>query len=298
MAGREVEWEEVQGIVLNGYREKQATQYYLLEIIDAAAARAWLDNNLEQVSFGHDQTQQSVSLNIAFTLAGLAKIGLPKDALDTFPWDFRDGMTSPLHQRILHDFGPNDPSGWSWGSSNPNLHVLVMAYAPKDALAGCAKALEEGWEEAFQILAKPAVGYRPEDSREHFGFVDGLSQPAIDTTPRSQKLRERGDFDSIIQPGEFILGYLPERGLLPVSPSISFVPGSKLRVITHADRSDSGYPPNTIFPRLDFGRNGSFLVYRQLQQNVHAFAELLAKAANELGERQTRRLSDEVGVTD
>jgi deferrochelatase/peroxidase EfeB len=297
MAGREVEWEEVQEIVLNGYREKPVTQYYFLEIIDAAAARAWLLNNLPQLSFGNDRSTEDLSLFVAFTLTGLAKIGLPKDALDTFPWDFRDGMTSRLRRRILSDVGPNDPSKWRWGGCKQQTpHILILAYATEKELAACTQKLEQGWGTAFQILEKPIFGQRHDDNREHFGFADGLSQPAIDTSPRSRRLLERADIASIIQPGEFILGYLNERGQLPVSPSISFVPGSKLHVITHADRSDSGYPPNTTFPRLDFGRNGSFLVFRQLQQNVHAFAELLAKAANDLGESQTRRLSDEVGV--
>jgi deferrochelatase/peroxidase EfeB len=293
MAGREVEWNEVQGIVLSGYRKKPVTQYYLLEIIDAAAARAWLNGNLCVISFGDDRTEHCVSLNIAFTLAGLAKIGIPKDALDTFPWDIRDGIASPLRRRILGDFGPNDPGNWCWGGCDPDLHVLVMMYGPDAALGTCAPLLGQRWRDAFRIRVRPADGRLWKDSREHFGFVDGLSQPAIDTSPRAQKLGERGDLDAIIQPGEFILGYVNERGQLPVSPSIAAVPNSRLSVITNADRSVSGHPPNAVFPRLDFGRNGTFLVYRQLRQDVFAFAELIKHAANAFGDDNMPRLSDE-----
>lgn len=310
MAGREVEWEQVQGIVLSGYGDKPLTRYYLLEIIDAAAARVWLRRRLsgasngsdrrlngELISFGGNRTEADVSVNIAFTFAGLAALGLPKDALDTFPWDFRDGMASPLRRRILHDFGPNDPDRWRWGfdpltSSDPRLHVLVMMNATKDAFASRARAIERGWRKAFTVRQKLADGYRPKDSREHFGFVDALSQPAIDTSPLAQKLREQGNVNDIIQPGEFILGYVNERGQLPLSPSIAAVPGSLLPLITNADRSVSGYPPNTMFPRLDFGRNGTFLVYRQLRQNVVAFADLIKNAVDTLGSK-TPRLNDE-----
>jgi deferrochelatase/peroxidase EfeB len=299
MVGRDVEWGEVQGIVLSAYHDKPVTQYYLLQIIDAAAARAWLSDNLHSktISFDNDRSKHDISLNIAFTLAGLAALGLPEDALATFPWEFRDGMTSPLRRRILHDIGPNDPDGWSWGGKNTDdLHLLVMVYATKHELASSAQELEDGWQRAFHILEKPTVGYRAEDRREHFGFVDGLSQPTIGTTPRSRKLREEGKLDSIVQPGEFVLGYVNERGLLPVSPSVAHVPGSRLPRLTHADRSDSGFPEGTPFPRLDFGCNGSFLVYRQLRQNVYAFAELIERAVKELGDGQARRLSDETDI--
>jgi Dyp-type peroxidase family len=296
MVGRDVEWEEVQGIVLSAYRSKPVTQYYLLKIINEAAARAWLSRNLRasNISFNNDRSKHGVSLNIAFTLLGLRKLGLPEDALATFPWEFRDGMTSLLRRRILRDVGPNEPGKWSWGGRDPDdLHLLVMAYAPERELDSCAGELEDGWGNGFEILEKPASGYRTEDNREHFGFVDGVSQPTIATTARSRKLREEGDLDSIVQPGEFVLGYVNERGLLPVSPSIAFVPDSRLPLLTHADRADSGFPEVTAFPRLDFGCNGSFLVYRQLRQNVYAFAKLIEHAAKELGDGKEPRLSDE-----
>jgi deferrochelatase/peroxidase EfeB len=297
MAGTYVDWHEVQGIVLSGYPDKPSTRYYLLTIVDVAAACAWLGSELQRrpptISFGDDRTTDGCSVNIAFTSAGLEKMGLPKDAVDTFPWDFRDGMASPLRRRILGDFDRNDPGKWEWGGWDQNLHVLVMVYATRAELAKCATTLEGRWKKAFQILAKPDDGYRLKDSREHFGFVDGLSQPAIETSPRSQRLRERGDVDGIIQPGEFVLGYVNERGQLPVSPSVAAVPNSRLAVITNADRSVSGHPPGAAFPRLDFGRNGTFLVYRQLEQDVFAFADLIENAAKLLGDGDTPCISDE-----
>jgi deferrochelatase/peroxidase EfeB len=314
MAGKEIDWKEVQGIVLSGYPDKRSTRYYLLTIVDVAAARAWLSDELKRgtISFADDHMKAEGqkkaedgkkakdgenadrSVNIAFTRAGLEKMGLLQDAVDTFPWDFRDGMASPLRRRILGDFDRNDPSKWEWGRCDQDLHILVMVHAKKTKLATCAAKLEGRWKSVFlQPPIELSEGYLPNDTREHFGFADGLSQPAIETSPRSQKLRERGDVDGIIQPGEFILGYVNERGQLPVSPSVAFEPHSGLPVITNADRSVSGHPANTRFPRLDFGRNGSFLVFRQLEQDVFAFADLIENAAKLLGDGSTPRLSDE-----
>jgi deferrochelatase/peroxidase EfeB len=299
MAGREVDWGEVQGIVLSSYKHKPEAAYFLLTIDRIEEARHWFRNELRtgNISFRDDRSPVGPSLNLAFTFAGLARLGLPETALKTFPWDFRDGMTSPLRQRILADREHNDPKNWAWGgddASLKDLHVLVIVYAPnKKELHEFATEFKKGWGTAFHPIVPPSTGYRPKNQREHFGFLDGLSQPAIESSPRARRFRKRGDLDDIVRPGEFILGYVNERGQLPVSPSLAMVPGTRLPVITNADRSVSGYPKGTEFPRLDFGRNGTFLVYRQLEQNVMAFDRLIKRAEAALGDGRAPRLNDE-----
>jgi Dyp-type peroxidase family len=387
MAGREVDWEQVQGIVLSSYAHKPVSRYFLLTIEEPSAARAWLNRELQpnsgaggtrkdgwldqvraviswlqekfekslkagdaydpenprsdqvreviawlkkqyqpksgriensgwlgyavdtlqkgrkpsgpcNISFGDDRTSEGPSLNIAFTLAGLERLGLPKDAIDTFPWDFRDGMTSPLRRRILADRDCNDPDDWAWGGEpEKSPHVLIILYAPnRPDLERWTSHFWKEWNGAFKQINRgstPSDGYRPEDQREHFGFVDGLSQPAIESSPRAHKFRERGDIDGIVRPGEFILGYINERGQLPVSPSVALVRNSKLPIITDNDRSEAAQREKMPPPRMDFGRNGTFLVYRQLEQNVLAFDKLINDQAIALGDVNTPRLSDE-----
>jgi deferrochelatase/peroxidase EfeB len=378
MAGQDVEWDEVQGIVLSAYWAKPYTRYFLLnvtqnhekeavawlreligetEAYEAGRPGPWATQTGPWLSFNDDRSPEGPSINIAFTKSGLLKFGLTPDALKTFPWDFRDGMTSPLRTKLLADRGDNDASNWEWGGNGAEPDLLVMLYASEQEIVGLARAFEAGWGNIFhevdrrhhphqcppeghleqdKLLACPKIGYRPssDDSddrlmREHFGFADGLSQPAIETSPRSRKFRERGDFDAIVRSGEFILGYVNERGQLPVSPSIDQEPGTGLPVITYADRSlatrqplkqlkpgvvanllkrvlkdniwQSLFKPQDPAPwidnrRLDFGRNGTFLVYRQLQQDVFAFDALIQNASRQRGYDTPYRLSDEADV--
>ena len=90
--------------------------------------------------------------------------------------------------------------------------------------------------------------------REHFGYADGFSQPAIegsrfDDHPGAGAPAGNGDWRPIAA-GEFILGYPDEQGALPAAP-----------------------PPDAL------GRNGSYVVYRKLRQDVAAFRRRLREAA-------------------
>ena len=385
MAGQDVEWNEVQGIVLSSYWAKPYTRYFLLNIRDGReqAARAWLGQLEEKkwLSLNDDRRPNGASLNVAFSFSGLKKLGLKKEELDTFPWDFRDGMTSALRSNLLADRGYNDPANWEWGRNGAEPHLLVMLYANEKEIVPLAKEVKksledkgafeevrrwhppherdhrrpphecppEGHESTDELRACPKVGYRlmrdpynddgSSDSYdddgstpssklvcEHFGFADGLSQPAIETSPRSRKFSKRGDFDDIVRSGEFILGYVNERGQLPISPSVNYAPGKKLPIITYADRSLALSPPLKAWKqspaanffkkwspkiwkrwfkqrpppvpwkdnrRLDFGRNGTFLVYRQLEQDVFAFDALIQKASKQLGYDTQCPLNDE-----
>ena len=107
-------------------------------------------------------------------------------------------------------------------------------------------------------------------AREHFGFADGFSQPAIrgnggpDTregmgTPTKDGWEE-------VAPGEFVLGYLGEDGLLPYAPA------------------------------APLGRGGSFMVLRKLYQDVPAFRSYLRRVA-ETPARLSRQRSSRPGTT-
>jgi Dyp-type peroxidase family len=101
---------------------------------------------------------------------------------------------------------------------------------------------------------------------EHFGFADGISQPAIAGAGRPR------DGQNVIEPGEFILGYPNEYGKLPSVPHTpaALDPGDHLRAYTAGGDG-----------RRALGQNGSYLVVRQLEQHVYEFWRYMRSAAEE-----------------
>lgn len=202
----------------------------------------------------------------------------------------------------------NDPEDWEWGGTQPDapdVDVLLLLFggppdpADRERLGRIQKetvlsADDEAEIERLRVLSDEALRRTVEfhkmhieksgasivktletrtliRRKEHFGFHDGIAQPVLDGTSLAHKLRAqaRGESesaateDNIIKPGEFILGYRNEYDKLPESPTVpaAFDPGNLL--------------PVTEDQRRDFGRNGSYLVFRQLAQDVQGFWRFL-----------------------
>ncbi|HEV7282330.1 MAG TPA: hypothetical protein VGN57_19160 [Pirellulaceae bacterium] len=120
-----------------------------------------------------------------------------------------------------------------------------------------------------------------EATREPFGFVDGISQPMIRGTrlwtPDSPSIH-------VVAPGEFILGYPDHRGFLPPSPSVPASDDSEFQLPSVGrTASATGTTAADAIPlRRDLGCNGSFLVIRQLRQDVTGFDDFTRAIATEL----------------
>lgn len=112
---------------------------------------------------------------------------------------------------------------------------------------------------------------------EHFGFRDGISQPVIRGTKR---FTTRPPDRDIVEPGEFILGYRNNQGYYPPTASVRAESDPSNHLPTVLQEIPSRFPSfegaNTA--ARDFGRNGSFLVIRQLQQHVEEFKRFLDKS--------------------
>ena len=99
---------------------------------------------------------------------------------------------------------------------------------------------------------------------EHFGYRDGISQPGIRgftpvSDPSNPNQGKPGQ--DLVWPGEFLLGYPRQAG--------------------------AGKPVNAVGPIATGGpawaKNGSFLVFRRLRQDVAGFRSFVEKAAKSAG---------------
>jgi Dyp-type peroxidase family len=262
----EIDTNDVQGIILRGYDRLPDATFVLLGIDDPISARRWLRGLTTQITRGSVRSEHlsTHTLQVAFTHAGLKKLGLPEDSLETFSREFQEGMSTAHRQRILGDSGAGAPELWEWGGpSQEQVHVLLMVYAATDAvLARELNRQREQWEECSVREIRTLGTETVRERKEHFGFHDGIAQPAIAGLPRSGG-QPAGN---VTAAGEFILGYPNEYGQVPESPTVA----------TWEDRSGR-LPLAPAGDRHDFGRNGSYLVFRQMSQDVRGFWRSMAE---------------------
>jgi Dyp-type peroxidase family len=252
-----LELDDIQGIIATGYSHLPAACFGLLAVEDPAAARQWLTQMAGEITTATKKDSR-LALNLSFTYSGLRKLGLDDKALEGFQVEYQEGMTAGHRQRVLGDTGLSEPTNWKWGGPGKEVDVMLMVYAPDTEM------LESRYERLREDVARN--GFRLVDTlptqilgqqKEHFGFHDGISQPFIPGLGKSKK----GSPENTVAPGEFILGYLNEYGKCPDSPIV---------------RPEQD-PANLLASSLpgaqphDFGRNGSYLVFRQLSQDVPGF---------------------------
>ncbi len=125
----QLELNDIQGLIIRGYSHLPAAHFILLRITDAAAAKKWLSVISKDITPG-DQRGNASAAHLAFTFAGLKALGLNPAALDSFPMELEDGMTTPHKQLFLGDFAESAPDHWDWGGPNTEpVHILLMLYA-------------------------------------------------------------------------------------------------------------------------------------------------------------------------
>lgn len=277
---------DIQGFVISGYAHLPCVNYLLLRVDDAAAARRWLGQLVNQVTTSEGKELISC-LNVAITHGGLRRLGLPEETLDTFSRPFVEGMATPHRSRILGDGADNAPANWDWGGnmeSDPTraIDILLLLFGNDETTLATLVSEHRsglatgGLTEVFALGA----GRQP-DIHEHFGFADGMGQPAIEGTIQSRDAAAR----NIIKTGEILLGYVNDYGKLADTPSLKATldPQNTLLDLPAVDETEQSLPPGergTV--RRDLGRNGTYLVFRQLAQHVAKFCHFLDEATRTL----------------
>ena len=247
---------DLQGIIVRGYAELPAACFLLINIREPGKTKSWLKQSLSEITPGHAKPLLR-AMNIAFTFQGLKKLGLNNHTLESFPIEFEDGMAAPHRKELLGDYGQSDPANWKWGGSkNEELHFALMLYAKnEEELNKYNASIQSGLVEGGLSLVRQLDATNLPDRKEHFGFHDGIAQPFI------EGLGNKVPSGNKVAAGEFILGYKNEYDQFPDCP----------RVPADQDRENSLPPFAEDRQFKNLGMNGTYMVFRQLEQNVESF---------------------------
>lgn len=294
-----IDVDDIQGNILAGFN-KDHQLLLALRLREPAAARAWLGRVLPHISTHREVSRfnalfkerkarmagaEPVGLvatwaNISFSHAGLAALS-SRDEADAIPDDsFRAGM--PEQAAGLGDRDPDggaDPTaGWVVGARGNIPDVLLTIAGDVESLVMQLASLlrPHPADAAGPVVIWEEMGRTRRDlpGHEHFGFKDGISQPAVrgvlgplrPLSPRELEPALPGKVDCaspgnpLVWPGQFVFGY----------PS------------TNGTSEGGGGPVAVPAMTPPWLRNGSLLVFRRLRQDVVGFHEFLRAEAARL----------------
>jgi Dyp-type peroxidase family len=246
-------------------------------------------------------SRPDVAINIAFSWNGLLRLGIPTRTLRGMPDEFIDGMMGRASM-LGDDFTGSPRASWDrvWaantgprnaGSDAVDILITLNAQmkddgSPVDALGvvtdriealcrptggvrvigGHDRAGSARYQELSAITASVPDGKGKVEASpvEHFGFTDAIGDPVFEgqypERYEEQWAKGCGAVDGAgkwrpLATGEFLLGYPDEA----------------------QEIAGAAMP-------LAFSRNGTFMAYRKLHQNVVAFRTFMAEAAARFGE--------------
>lgn len=258
-----VELDDIQGVLVDGYHDRPWGLYLLLRLRPGMVvqARQWLERRRAWAcSAATDRRAIDPArpiLAFAFTHAGLRAFGLSDQALASFVPEFQQGMDDQRRSRVLGDTGNNAPANWVWGSGPRTCHLLVAAFGTAKLSADLVLDGLASAGRIFELVHDVAAELRPV---EPFGFRDGISQPEVEAFASPD--RPEPPAWNRVPAGEFVLGY----------PNVLRVESASPRLRPGEDHT--GLLPSWRDGCSDFGRNGSFMVVRELDQDVKRFAAL------------------------
>jgi Dyp-type peroxidase family len=270
---------DIQGFITSGFGHLAHATYLFVEFREARAARQWLGMVLPAITTSSpwpvlptgEKLKPELVVNIGVTADGLAALGVPSPVRCTFPVEFQEGIARDHRSRILGDTEESDPAAWEVGGTRqPPIHAVVILHAESatrlDAACDAQRALVDATSGVVELPGSRQAGYRPDGDYEPFGFHDGVAQPSI------------GGISGHGTPtGEFILGYPNHYGIVPPSPVVPAQFDSRGLLPTLDN------PHHAPLSLRDLGVNGSFVVYRKLQQDVAGFWQFLERETMRAG---------------
>ena len=221
-----------------------------------------------------------VAINIAFTFLGLLALEVPVRTLRGMPDEFIDGMEKRAAMLGDTPWLEARDAIWKQAAEKP-VHILLSMNAEMDDAGEPVAELEAQtqWLQALCTASEGGVeiltGHGPTNApyqsmsavlrddggkaaptnKEHFGLSDGFGDPVFigQYGPQAEAIKKIGGGKLLpdrtwapLATGEFLLGYQDEAQEIP----------------------GAGMP-------FEFSRNGTFMAYRKLHENVASFSSYI-----------------------
>ena len=242
--------EDIQALVLRDYRMPSLT-ILVLEVRDAAAARAWLGALAVSAAAPWPLTSDH-HVNVGLTAEGLRSVGLPQESIESFPEEFLAGAAARAGD--IGDTGDQGPEQWIGAFGTGAAHAVLTVYGnSRDVVSVAVGALlaSPGCAAAVALLSRHDGDAINGSNITHFGYREGLSAPTIEGLPAP---------------------LLP--GPQPVAPLGEFVLG-------HPSQHN-GFTYPVPQPAL-LGVNGTYFVFRISERDVAGFEQFLQSVSAQTG---------------
>jgi Dyp-type peroxidase family len=212
---------------------------------------------------GYGGLDSFLGLNLGFTKDGVAQLLGVQPKLDSA---FEKGANHQDTIKKLHD---PPPSNWLKKFISDRIDgILLVTGRDRASVTFHSNHVLRLLGSSIKVVYSEIGITRPgaERGHEHFGFLDGISQPGIRGLTPVSDLRRRSDQglpgQDLLWPGEFVFGY----------------PGQHPE-----DPHKEGPAPEMAVPWM---RNGSYMVFRRLEQKVPEFRRFVREQAARLGINQ------------
>jgi Dyp-type peroxidase family len=281
---------QIQGDILVGL-QKDFQWFLFFEIVDVPKFKSFVTRSpLPRISSAekvlewecavkdhkaaaHESRLSLIGVNAGFSITGFGKLKAPN--LETIvDQAFKDGIAARSAGLGDPKNGPGSPSTWKVGGPNNATDGVVTVTGPTETTVDrIRQELIANSGGSFRLVFEERGMTRKLDrGHEHFGYLDGVSQPGIrgqidQAFPETFLEESRNPSDpghalpglDLLWPDEFVFGYPAQ------SPNDQDNPGSV------ASRGP------------DWMRNGSYMVFRRLNQLVPEFHKFSLDSANNLG---------------